>query len=75
MRDTMKYEIRYRIELLRLNLTDFLRSCIVRMIQLHDRLHALHVTCISLSAPDFSHKNEYTDPLLFYNSLSCYGTM
>lgn len=75
MKDTMKYEIRYRIELLRLNVTDFLRGCIVRMIQLHDRLHALHVQCISLSAPDFSHKNVYIDPMLFYNSLSCYGSM
>jgi len=75
MRDTMEYEIRYRIELLRLNLTGFFRSCIVRMIQMHDRLHDLYVQCSRLSAPDFSHTNVYMDPLLYYNSLSCYGTM
>jgi hypothetical protein len=75
MRDIMKYEIRYRIELLRLNFTDFLRGCIVCMIQLKDRLHALHVQCIGLSVPDFPHTNAYVDPLLYYNSLSCCGTM
>lgn len=75
MKDTMKYEIRYQIELLRLNVSDFFRGCIVRMIQLHDKLHALHKQIISLSAPDFSQKNAHIDPVLYYNSLSCYGTM
>ena len=75
MKNTIKYEIRYRIELLRLNLTDFFRGFMVRIIQAHDRLHALHAACISLSTPDFPDTNTYIDPLLFYNSLSCSGTM
>ncbi len=75
MKDTLRYKIRYRIELLRLNVTDFLRGCIVRMIQLHDRLHAFRIECTGFSAPDFSRKNVYIDPMLYYNSLSCYGAV
>ena len=75
MKETMKYEIRYRIELLRLNVTDFLRGGVVRMIRLHDTLRALRAECITLSAPDFSRRNAYMDPMLYYNSLTCYGAM
>jgi hypothetical protein len=75
MKDTMKFEIRYQLELLRLNVTDFVRGCIVRMIRLHDVLYTGFMHGIGLSVPDFLHHPLNIDPMLYYNSLSCYGTM
>jgi hypothetical protein len=75
MRGTIEFKIRYQLELLRLNVTDFIRGCIVRMIRLHDVVYAGLMHCIGLSVPDFLHHPLNIDPMLYYTSLCCYGTM